>query len=367
MQSIFAGSDRQIDWTAELTFPDASVFRFATSPLTVAGNAFTNDLETVGEIKQTLEAPIDRVRVAVQNADRVLGQHVAVHWRKWRKAEIVIGRLYRGGVGLALSEWKEMFRGAVQKPNANDLQVYFDVITDTVSPGGIVANRTLHPDCWYVFKDAKTCGYAGPETDCNHKLKSAGGCDGRQNSHRFGGMEHRYNPDVYVPGTGGNPDPPSGGPRPPYCPRPDQYVLVRGDDGRPTPLMVCFLTAEDHELFNPVTRTFHRLRYAYEVKGQPIFELIASNGAVGYSSGTHRVLWYKEHATGEAVERFATGDPVLAWEKNRFRQTRCLLARDTGEDGPVMRIEMEDGHVYCYGDNPEKLIVCHNWKLPELD
>lgn len=367
MTSIFAGSSRKIDWTLDLTFPDASVFRYATAPLTILSNTYSNDLESVGEIQQSLDAPVDRVRIAVQNKDRVLGQHVANYWQKWRRATVVLGRYYRGGTNLALAEWKSMFTGAVQKPNANDQQVFFDVITDTVSPGGIVTNRTEDPTCVYVFKDPKTCGYVGLESTCNHKLKSPGGCDGRDNSYRFGGMEHRYNPDFWIPGTPGNPldELPSGdggdGPYR-YCPRIDQFVLVKGDDGRPTPLMVGFLT-EDYELFNPITRSFHRLMYARLVENQPMGEMIASNGAVGYSSKKHRILWYKEHSNGEALENFCSGDPVLGWAKNKLVNTRCLIAKDTGEKGSVMQIEMRDGHIYCYGDNPEKMIVCHNWKI----
>ncbi|MGD9724748.1 MAG: hypothetical protein AB7U76_26220 [Pirellulales bacterium] len=361
MQDIFAGGERKIDWSVELTFPDASYFRFATAPLTIGGNTYTNDLESVGEIKQSIELPIDRVRIAVQNKDRVLGQHVAVNWQKWRRAQVVLGRLYRGGPGLALSEWKEMFRGAVQKPNANDLQVFFDVIADTVAPGGIVTNRTLDPVCWYVYKHPFTCGYAGPESDCNHLLKSSGGCDGRGNSHRYGGMEHRYNPDVSVPGTGGNQGGGGSFPTPPYCPRIDQFVLVKGDDGRPMPLMAGFFTA-DYDLFNPITRRFYRTKHARLRQNQPISEVIASNGAVGYSSPKHRILWYKEHANGEPLDRFCTGDPVLGWARNRLVNTRCLIAQETGERGDVMEIEMEDGHIYCYGDSPDKLIVCHNRK-----
>lgn len=368
MQAIFADDDREIDWTAEITFPDATYFRFATSPLTISSNAYTNEIESVGEIKQSIDAPVDRVRVALQNKDRVLGTHVATYWQKWRRAGIVIGRLYRGGPGLALSEWTEMFRGSIQKPNANDLQVFFDVITDTVSPGGIITNRTLDPACWFVYKDPSTCGYDGIEPSCNHKLKSPGGCDGKLtgtpglagNSHRFGGMEHRYNPDVSVPGTGGNPGGDDFPPRP-LCPRIDQYVLVKGEGGERTPLMVGFLT-DEHELWNPVTARFHAVRWAKLFENQPIGELIASNGAVGYSSMKHRILWYKEHATGEPLDRFCTGDPVLGWEKNRLRGTRCLIAQERPERGSVMQIEMADGHVYCYGDNPEKLIVCHNRK-----
>ncbi len=208
MDDILAAGKRDIDWTIDITADDDE-FHFATSPLTaVNDNDYTNDLETVSQIRQTLEGPTDQVSIGIQNKDRVLGQHVADNLDKWRKANAVVGRNYYemgdDGVRTGTSEWFEMFRGAVQQPNVDDLQVTFDIVPDTVSPGQIVCSRTEAPACPFVFKDPRTCAYAGVETLCDHHLKSSGGCDGRNNSEHFGGTEHRYNPDAAPPGTGGN-------------------------------------------------------------------------------------------------------------------------------------------------------------------
>lgn len=357
MTSIFAGLDRKADQTIVLSFPDASVFRFATVPLSLGGHVYDNSLQNVGEIRRSLETATDSVGVGIQNRDRVLGLHVAEHWQKWRKAEAVIGRFYRGGDGLMLTEWVERFRGAVQQPNANDLQVTMDIVIDTVAPGPIVANRTLGLLCPFVYKDPKTCGYTGPLPTCNHNLKSPNGCDGHANSHHFGGMEHRYSTEPAVPGSSGNPDGPPIGP---ICPRLDQFVLVRGENNKKLAKMVCFFTEQD-DLWNPITRRFHRTKRTRIVRDEPIFELISNSGAVGYSSFTHPVLWYRDHA-GEPVSKFTPGDPVLCWIKGRLADTRTVLAQSTGEAGDVMEITMEDGLIYCYGDDPEKLILCHNSK-----
>lgn len=357
MNSILAASKREIDWTLDLTFPDATEFKFATAPLVLPKGTYTNDLESVKEIRQTLESPADRVGVAVQNKDRVLGLHVAANWQKWRKAESVIGRYYRDADGLGLSEWKEMFRGVVQQPNANDFQVTFDVIADTLSPGQIVTNRTLGSACPFLFKHLKTCGYTGGLTTCNHLLKSPAGCDGRNNAHHYGGMEHRYMPAVVIPGTGGNPiEPfPPGG-----CPRLDQYVRVRGNDNQPIPKMVCFFTEED-ELWHPITRTFHKTKSTEIVRGVPIWELVTQFGAVGYSSGSHPIIQDVNDNKGLALHKFTGGENILG-VSDQLIETRALIARDTGEIGDVMRIEMEDGKIYCYGDSPDKLIAAHNTK-----
>ncbi|MCC7308521.1 MAG: hypothetical protein IT173_13225 [Acidobacteria bacterium] len=363
MQNIMAGQNRKVDHTIDLLFPDATTFRFATSPLNIAGRGvYANDLENVGDINRTIESPVNSVSVGIQNVDRVLGLHVATYWQKWRTAEAVIGRYYRGGADYALSEWVERFRGAVQRPDADDLQIKFDLIPDTIAPGLIVANRTLSLTCGFKYKDAKTCGSATARLTCNHVLKSPAGCDGDNNAHHFGGMEHRNNPDINVPGTGGNPINP--GPIHPPCPRLDQFVLVRAADGEPRPKMAAYVTEED-EIWNPVRKQFYPIAAVRIVK-EPIWELVTSSGAVGYSSFRHPVLWYQEHATGEPVENFIAGNPVLCVQKKRIVNTLAVLSRPTGETADVMMITMDaptDAEkVYCYGDSREKFIVCHNRK-----
>jgi hypothetical protein len=81
-------------------------------------------------------------------------------------------------------------------------QVTFDVIPDTIAPGEIVVEHTTSElPCGWLFKDPKTCAYTGVETVCDHHLKSD--CTRYANTHHFGGMEHNYNPDLSIPGTGG--------------------------------------------------------------------------------------------------------------------------------------------------------------------
>jgi hypothetical protein len=233
MQNILAASAHGIDQTLQLIFPDATTLRYATAPLNLGGNVYTNDLENVGEMRYSMDSSIPSVSAGLQNKDRVLGLHVANYWQKWRNAEVIIGRNYYDKVGLGLSEWIEMFHGVVQRPNANDQQVTFDVFEDTITPGLIVCNHTLADPCFWKFKDPKTCAYSGVLTTCDHHLKSSGGCEGRANTHHFGGMEHRYNPDSTTPGSEGNPPPDDGGGGPIIgCPRLDQYVKVKGPDGQ---------------------------------------------------------------------------------------------------------------------------------------
>lgn len=203
LQSILDAKTHGIDWTLDITMPGPISLQLATSSLSTGKGDYTNDLERISEIRQTLESPVDRVQVQIQNKDMAIGLHLANNRPAWKRAEAIIGRFYTSADG-ELAEWIEMFRGAVQQPLATDLQVSFDLVPDTISKGLIVSNRTLGLPCGFRFKDPQTCAYSGLAADCNHHLKSSGGCDGRDNSEHFGGTESRYDPDSTVPGTGNN-------------------------------------------------------------------------------------------------------------------------------------------------------------------
>lgn len=361
LAGILAGK-RDLDYTLDLIFSDQS-FYFATSPIaSLNGRTYTNDLATPSEIKNTLEAPTDGVGISLQNLDRVLGQHLATYWQKWRTAEAILGRNYyalnANNERTGTTAYVEMFRGAVEQPNADDSVVTFTLIPDTISPGQIVCVRTCGKACPHKYK-GPVCGYAGGEATCNHCLVSPAGCDGRLNAHRFGGTEHRYDSAVSIPGTGGNPDiieyiePP--------CPRLDQFVDVRGPDGHKLSKMVCFFTGDDW-LWDPIRQDFFPTKRAYVVKDQPIWEIITANGAVGYSSFSHHVMPNEEHLTGVVAETLTAFDEILSDIDGDVLPSHATTSRATGETGDVMFIEMVDGHHYAAGNSPSKKIVAHNVK-----
>ena len=368
LAGIVASAKRDIDHTLDLIFPDEA-FYFASSPFaSLNSHTYTNKLERgIGEIRQTLEGPANNVSISVTNKDRTLGIHVAEHWQKWRQATAIVGRVYHEvnalGSRTGTSAWRAMYRGGVQQPNADDLVVTFDVVPDTVSPGQIVCNRSLGANCPFVFKQAWTCGYAGAATSCDHFLRSVTGCEGLSNDHHFGGTEHRYKPDQNIPGTSGNPGGGTGG-----CPRLDQYMTVRGRDGERIEKQVYFLT-EDDWLWDSIEQAFCKVRVARIIRDVPIWVLMAANGAVGFSSRSHRVMPNEDHPTGLPVEMFGVNDEMLTEIEYDGQPSYTVVSQDTGERGDVMFIEMEIGHHYSYGDGPRtgKRIVAHNNKGNPLE
>ncbi len=354
LQTILDAPTREIDWTLDVTFPTITRLRVATAPLVLSSNTYTNDLEEVSEIRQTIEAPTDRVKCGLQNKDDVLGLHVANNLAEWQKAEAVVNRVYRSG---GLQVVFEMFRGAVQQPSATDFQVSFEILADTIAPGQIVCTRTLGLACPFLFKDAKTCGYSGSETTCNHNLKSKAGCDGLGNAHDYGGTEHRYNPDTSAPGTGGNPP---GGPT--GCPRLDQFILIEGHGEKPVAKRVEFLTVKDR-LFHPITKTFHAIKSLEIIENVAIFETVAANGARSYSSESHKLIRDRSDDLGQVVTEFKNGTPLLTLINGELKESKFIIGC-TFDYGDVLKIEMLAGHIYASGNLPEKLIAAHNSKDP---
>lgn len=200
LEAIFENPSREIDHLVMIVFPTRPTLRMATAPLTAMSETWTNDVNAIGELRHSLESPVDRVSVRLQNVDGVLAADILAHYEEWQRAECVIYRQYRSG---SLTETVEMFRGGVQRPEVSDAVIEFEVLADVRTAGAIVSTRNLGALCPWKFKDTN-CGYSGGETECNKLLKSPGGCEGRENTHRFGGWEQFEASESSPPGTGGN-------------------------------------------------------------------------------------------------------------------------------------------------------------------
>lgn len=369
--TILGNATHQVEQTCLITFPDASIFTWATSNLSsVAGRNWTNYLESIGDIRQTLEAPADQVNVAVQNKDRTPGLHLSQNWLQWRQATAILGRLYLYETRSSSGTWFEMFRGSVQQPNADDFQLTFTVVSDVVAAGPCVAARTENVQCPFKFKDSRTCGYSGILSTCNHHLASDGGCDGRANSHHYGGTEHRYAPDAAAPGTGNNGDLGNGDPIHDACPRLDQYVRVKGPDGRVMVKMVGFLSESD-ELWHPIRRRFRKIERLTIRKDQPMWELVGPQGMRGFSSASHPIIRSASDFLGTPVARLRRSDVFLMEGPEGLAIASCYRSRPAGV-GDVLEIliDAQDpaDKIYSYGDNSDgPMIVCHNNKEPILN
>lgn len=208
LQNLLNLGGCKTDTTLDLYLANASELHFATDSFTANSEVYTPDLVAASEIKQALVDSTDRVQATIQNVTKTLG--VSVSEEDLARAEAVIGRYYRDPAGVLPSVWVELFRGTVTPLTVTEAGVEIEIINDLAAAGLVVANWPLSENCVFVFKHAGTCGYSGGETLCNKKRKSPDGCFGRDNEHRFGGMEF---PDVQAAevGSGGSGSPPGGG------------------------------------------------------------------------------------------------------------------------------------------------------------
>lgn len=163
-------------------------YHFAGKDMTLVKDEYSGDLIGADDVEQSIGSATDRVSVSVQNVDKAFGAVVMAE--DLVKARAVIGRLHRDPRGILPDEWTELFRGEAVPQPVVESEVRLEIVSDLIAAGFCVANWTLADPCQLVFKDAGTCGYSGGETLCNKIRFSDGGCRGRDNEHRFGGMEY---------------------------------------------------------------------------------------------------------------------------------------------------------------------------------
>ena|GEM_PF-2580419 len=343
--------------TLDLYLTDTSEFHFATDEFSIDGRDYTKDLVSADQLKQSISSSTNRVNVLIQNVDKVFGGIVANE--DLIRSVAVLGRYYYDEKGVIDPLWVELFRGELNVLEVNEQQVQAEVVADLTAAGYCVSSWTLVELCQDRFKDPATCGYSGSETVCNKKRKSPFGCLGRDNEHRFNGMEF---PDIQVPqppiGGGGDGDPPDD-PPPPHCPRVDQWLKIEGPEGNAIAIGASELKKE-HLLWCPATQRFEEIDEVYIVRNVPIFFFEARNGCALYSSWSHMAMPHLDHPTGRRVDSYGLGQAVLTEKFNVLLDSVAAEAKRTGDPGDVIVIHMKGGHVYCAGATEGGFIVSHN-------
>lgn len=369
LKQILASDAALTDTTLELQPRSGSPIRIATSPLVISGNSFSGDLRESGEIAQAIGQSTDRLTVRIQNVD---SQFVAlVHNGTLDGAEAIVGRYYQPLYSGQTAEWIELFRGRVTPLSVTEEIVELEIVNDLAGTGLSVAAWTLSEKCQFVFKDLN-CGYTGGLTSCNKIRRSLDGCLGRNNEHRFGGMEF---PEPQMPeadsGDGGG---------------------IGSEPGAP-PWGNCFL-GETMVTMTPQTqidfRTLYEQRDAYigaeiiswDDDRQPardeivnIFRHVADyyhevsfeDGDVWAATPEHPVLTPKNHWVG--VGQLAPGDEIMAavirpdgdYAAITWMQRRVAGIRVHYQTRFVYNLTTRRYHRYF-----ANTIAVHNTKLPDV-
>lgn len=162
--------------TVDITLRDDTVKYYCTGDeeleLTPPGAddpvTYLPDLIRVGELKETLGQPTNRISVKISNVrnDSELGKTISAATRKTELADVVIRRLYRDADDPETFEWKHFFTGkavsvvaeqeVIEDGELNQTIrpfVAFDVIDDIEAAGTCIATETLSPNNGWKFPD----------------------------------------------------------------------------------------------------------------------------------------------------------------------------------------------------------------------
>lgn len=362
LTQLNAKSGIETQTAVNIRLADGSVLRLATAAFSFGGNSYSADLIAAGEIGQSLTAATNRVKIDIQNVDKILGKRAAAG--DFIGATCEIFRLFRDPAGTLATELQELFRGRVIPGEINQTTLSLEALHDLEATGFVVAEWSLAGNCQFRFKQADTCGYIGPLTDCNKIRASDGGCRGRNNEHHFGGTEF---PDIQIPAAPTSsptlPDPTE----PPVrggCPREDEYILMYASVGLPRTVFASDLELGDL-IWNPVTGQPDKIVELERIRNVPTWELKTQNGAASIVSDTHRTIMAEAEFPARKITDLKIGEQVVTIDRGRRVDSAIVHVAPTGHKHTVIRIELESGHLYAAGSTFGKYIAAHNSKQLE--
>lgn len=349
--------------TLDITPVAGESVHIATDGFTLPKAEYLNELVQVEQIQQSIAQSTNRVIARIQNVDKVFGG--SIFDEEWVGATALVGRYFRDERTVRSApdegEWEPLFEGLVHPLEINESEAVIEIVHDLTAAGFVIANTNLAENCQWVFKQADTCGYSSSETTCNHMRRSKGGCAGRSNEFRYGGMEYP-DPQTPLPPQGPVVPPGPGGPEPtfPSCPREDQLILVRGEDDFSRLARPARFVKIGDRIWDPVNAVWNRVLQAEKVHGQAIWEITAANGAKTCVSGTHPIIRSMTDPDGLGVKWMKPASGVLTWSNGLQVETTAKAIRRLGQRGTVVRIETDGNHIFCSGERPDAMIAGHN-------
>ena len=154
------------------------------------------------------------------------------------------------------------------------------------------------------------------------------------------------------------------------CPAVGQFVIARSAQGKPlVKLAETVISLKDY-LYNPITKTFHKVVHAEIIKDQECALIRTFDDAAQIVSFSHPVITNFADKTGTLVsdiiphqERSAGAVSVIDFiaNENSIDAIYSVGRRD------VVHIALEDGFIYASGVNPMRMIVGHNKPIERGD
>jgi hypothetical protein len=299
-----------------LMLNDATVKRWIqenAGETTIASQPFIPHLVINEELRQTIENPVDRVSVSIQNVDRNLGINIIQNLRNYKFADGLIQRMYRDIRDPSISQTKTIFHGLVTEVGVDEKIATFSFSPDYIAFGNCVAAETISGAEW-----------------------------------KFPGL-----PTPTEPGGGGD----DGGGVIFTCPSVDDFVWV----GKNTQMQARLVKIGD-KLWNPINQTYSTVTKAEIILNQRIIRIETANKCVSRSSETHKLIIDFNDNVGTKVCNLQEKDLVLTYSNFQLEMSSIVSIREDGFED-VVWIELETGNrIYCSGSDYKKGIVAHNAK-----
>lgn len=172
-----AGTSHLVEQQAiEITLTTGTVVRYAEDTATISGQAFTNYLEYVGQLKQSSGASVDRAEIRLFNADGALTS-AFTSVDVLENAEAVVFRVYTDPVSGSVYK-RVRFSGIIVDPVIDDETIQFVVISDVFANNSVAGDTWVDRKCTKRYKDATPgeCGYSGSLESCDYTYDGANGC-----------------------------------------------------------------------------------------------------------------------------------------------------------------------------------------------
>lgn len=188
-----------------ITMMDGTILRYGSAQLVnvddgSGGGAiytFTADVIEDSSVKQSLTRQADQAQMGIQNVDRDIGLTLNTSATALVGAKAVVFKVFVKPDNSKL--FHNMLDGEVAYLDADENIGTIKIVSDTAPNVAFISNRRVQSHCPLVFK-GKACGYSGVLTTCNKLYEDAGGCSGRENQHRFGGIVIRGELSRPIPG-----------------------------------------------------------------------------------------------------------------------------------------------------------------------
>jgi hypothetical protein len=186
--------------TARVAFPDGVRF-FAGENIWFDGQEWEGRIVKVGAIRTSQGRAIDRAALTLANADYALSQQIFRLQRNFQRVRVTVGEAWFDE-RLVFVQHLILMNGEIGDLSETDTEIEMEIVSDIAARRGVVG-RVISLRCDWRYKSPE-CGYTGDLPPCNKRLLGMGGCEGRSNTHRFGGA-------VYTADVGGASPSASGG------------------------------------------------------------------------------------------------------------------------------------------------------------